>query len=156
MATEATAVTAPNPSEIIVAPDGGLAAAASVPMDAAVAVHSDGCVHDDGAGDSPKPTGLHSPPDSNNAMKLDGSDDSELSDIDESVIEGLQPIVDRAATELPTLNEKNDKPDVAIKEEVEEEDIGEVVPDHWSGTVPVFRPTMFQFKDFTKFVCCPA
>ncbi|KAI1410038.1 hypothetical protein F5Y13DRAFT_168860, partial [Hypoxylon sp. FL1857] len=37
--------------------------------------------HNDALGT--KPTGLHSPPDSNSAMKLDGSDDSELSDLDD-------------------------------------------------------------------------
>lgn len=83
---------------------------------------------------SPKATGLHSPPDSNNAAKLDGSD-SELSDIEDMVEEPLKP-------ELPI-------PEPA-------DDIGEILPDHWSGTVPVFKPSMHQFKDFKRFVCIPA
>ncbi|TPX11894.1 uncharacterized protein E0L32_007392 [Thyridium curvatum] len=76
--------------------------------------------------DASKPTGLNSPPDSNNAMKLDGSDDSELSDLDDAVTDGF----------------KFDP----------EDDIGEIEPDHFSGTVPVFRPTMHQFKDFKRFM----
>jgi len=80
--------------------------------------------------DSPKLTGLHSPPDSNNAAKLDGSD-SELSDIED-------------------MDEELPKPAPAEAEPVD--DIGEVLPDHWSGNVAVFRPTMHQFKDFKRFV----
>jgi hypothetical protein len=67
-------------------------------------------------GEEPRPAGLSSPPESNNALKLDGSD-SELSDIEEP-----------------------------------EEDIGEVVPDHYDGGVPIFTPTMEQFKSFTPYV----
>ncbi len=63
-----------------------------------------------------RPAGLSSPPDSNNALKLDGSD-SELSDIEEP-----------------------------------EEDIGEVFPDHYEGGVPIFTPTMEQFKSFSPYV----
>lgn len=33
-----------------------------------------------------------------------------------------------------------------------EEDIGEVVPDRYEGGVPIFIPTMEQFKSFTPFV----
>ena len=76
-----------------------------------------------------KPTGLHSPPDSNNAMKLDGSDDSDLSDLDDNV-----------AAELN------------IEQPPAEDDIGDVEPAEYSGTVPVFKPTMAQFRDFKKFV----
>lgn len=83
---------------------------------------------------SPKLTGLHSPPDSNNAGKPDGSD-SELSDIED--MDEEQP--------------KSGQPEV---EPVD--DIGEVLPDHWSGTVAVFKPTMHQFKDFKRFVWPPA
>ena len=79
---------------------------------------------------TPKPTGLHSPPDSNNAAKLDGSD-SELSDIDDMD----EPL--KSAT--PPDTEPVD-------------DIGEVLPADWSGAVPIFKPTMHQFKDFKRFV----
>ena len=68
-------------------------------------------------GEESRSSGLSSPPDSNNALKLDGSD-SELSDIEEP-----------------------------------EEDIGEVLPDHYEGGVPIFTPTMEQFKSFTPYVC---
>ncbi|KAI1173009.1 hypothetical protein F4777DRAFT_559585 [Nemania sp. FL0916] len=93
---------------------------------------------------SPKPTGLHSPPDSNNAMKLDGSD-SELSDVEDPTLEPDQ---------VPFLHLESaaDPPTVPEKVEEEDEDIGEVAPDHWSGTVPVFKPDMHQFKDFKKFM----
>jgi hypothetical protein len=39
-------------------------------------------------------------------------------------------------------------------DEDEEEDIGEVEPDHYwdGGRIPVFKPTMRQFKDFQKFI----
>ncbi|PNH50565.1 hypothetical protein VD0002_g5327 [Verticillium dahliae] len=73
-----------------------------------------------------KPTFLHSPPDSNNAAKSDGSD-SELSELDDDAVD--------PADEPP-----------------KEDDIGQVEPDHYSGTVPVFRPTMHQFKDFKRFM----
>ena len=63
--------------------------------------------------------GLSSPPDSTNALKLDGSD-SELSDIEEP-----------------------------------EEDIGEILPDHYEGGVPIFKPTMEQFKSFSPYVGPP-
>ena len=101
----------------------------------------------DALADSPKPIGLHSPPDSNNAMKLDGSDDdSELSDVEDPTLEPDQiPFLHAQSTPEKT-------PEETPKEE--EEDIGEVLPDHWSGTVPVFKPDMFQFKDFKKFVRC--
>ncbi|ORY64134.1 uncharacterized protein BCR38DRAFT_208045 [Pseudomassariella vexata] len=92
--------------------------------------------------DALKTTGLHSPPDSNSAMKLDGSDDSELSDLEDA-----DPAADarpRAAT---------NEPEGGVKvEDQDEDDIGEVLPDHWSGTVPVFKPDMCQFKDFKKFM----
>lgn len=93
-------------------------------------------------------SGLHSPPDSNNAMKLDGSDDSELSDLDESEIQ-RPPTAPNSTTDEEV---KKEEPDASAQEE-EEDDIGEVIPAEWSGTVPVFRPTMYQFKDFKKFVC---
>ncbi|CAJ2512023.1 Uu.00g076480.m01.CDS01 [Anthostomella pinea] len=95
--------------------------------------------HDALKHDALKPTGLHSPPDSNSAMKLDGSD-SELSDVEDPTIDVDQP---------PTT-QPQPQPEPAAHEE--DEDIGEVVPDHWSGTVPVFKPSMHQFKDFKKFM----
>ena len=107
--------------------------------------------------DTSKPVGLHSPPDSNNAMNLDDSD-SELSDIDDEDVDKLndslsddfkraapEPKVEPAANPEPSSPKPD--PEVAV-----EDDIGEVLPDHWSGTVPVFRPTMKQFQDFKLFV----
>ncbi|KAI0099297.1 hypothetical protein GGR51DRAFT_535561 [Nemania sp. FL0031] len=91
---------------------------------------------------SPKPIGLHSPPDSNNAMKLDGSD-SELSDVEDPTLDPDQ---------LPFLHTESTTTAAQPIPEVEDEDIGEVTPDHWSGTVPVFKPDMHQFKDFKKFM----
>jgi hypothetical protein len=93
---------------------------------------------------SPKPIGLHSPPDSNGAMKLDGSDDdSELSDVEDPTLEPDQ---------LPSFHTPPTAEQAPENEAEDDEDIGEVTPDHWSGTVPVFKPTMHQFKDFKKFV----
>ncbi|KAI0967961.1 hypothetical protein F4678DRAFT_444109 [Xylaria arbuscula] len=93
---------------------------------------------------SPKPIGLHSPPDSNNAMKLDGSD-SELSDIEDPTLEPDEaPLFPSESSPQPPPPEETAPQ--------EEEDIGEVTPDHWSGTVPVFKPEMSQFKDFKKFM----
>ncbi|KAI8949897.1 hypothetical protein F4801DRAFT_551422 [Xylaria longipes] len=92
---------------------------------------------------SPKPIGLHSPPDSNSAMKLDGSDeDSELSDVEDPTLEPDQ---------LPFLHTPS-MPQPTAEPTPEDVDIGEVTPDHWSGTVPVFKPDMDQFKDFKKFM----
>lgn len=126
---------------------------------------------------SSKATGLHSPPDSNNAMNLDGSD-SELSDLDE-VADKLNgklpahhqppptsdtpvvvpsapsaaavepepvPEIEMTTTAEPTDAQQNGETEAA------DEDIGDVLPDHWSGTVPVFKPEMRQFKDFKRFV----
>ncbi|KAI0432692.1 hypothetical protein F5Y09DRAFT_132431 [Xylaria sp. FL1042] len=95
---------------------------------------------------SPKPIGLHSPPDSNSAMKLDGSD-SELSDVEDPTLEpGHVPFFHAQSSPQQPPQEEEEE------EEEEEEDIGEVTPDHWSGTVPVFKPPMSQFKDFKKFM----
>jgi hypothetical protein len=97
--------------------------------------------HNDGDANCPfevdagaKIHGLHSPPDSNNATKLDGSD-SELSDIEDMV-------EDQIKAELPEQ----------AGTEAMEDDMGEVVPADWSGKVPIFKPTMHQFKDFKRFV----
>ncbi|KAL6864450.1 hypothetical protein J3F83DRAFT_761814 [Trichoderma novae-zelandiae] len=80
-----------------------------------------------------QPAFLHSPPDSNDAGKSESSD-SELSDLDE------EPPLEDAPTLPPDLGAHLD-------------DIGDVVPDHWSsGNVPVFRPTMDQFRDFNRFM----
>ncbi|KAI1110969.1 hypothetical protein F5Y14DRAFT_334961 [Nemania sp. NC0429] len=102
---------------------------------------------------SPKPIGLHSPPDSNGAMKLDGSDDdSELSDVEDP---GLDPdqlpffSMHSSSDTTTQTTEPTEPPSPGKDEEV---DIGEVEPDHWSGTVPVFKPDMHQFKDFKKFM----
>ncbi|OAA76010.1 jumonji family transcription factor [Akanthomyces lecanii RCEF 1005] len=84
-----------------------------------------------------QPNFLHSPPDSNNAVKSDASD-SELSELeDEPALDSVPPGLS-ASAEPPAAEDDQD-------------DIGEVLPDHWSGTVPVFKPTMDQFKDFKKF-----
>ncbi|KAI2471542.1 hypothetical protein F4781DRAFT_386593 [Annulohypoxylon bovei var. microspora] len=104
-----------------------------------------------------KHTGLHSPPDSNSAMKLDGSDDSELSDLDDPDIIDMDLNLDLSPpSPSGPANQDQSQDSDNVKheeeEEEEEEDIGEVVPDHWSGTVPVFKPDMHQFKDFKKFM----
>jgi hypothetical protein len=93
--------------------------------------------------DSSKSTGLHSPPESNNAMDVDGSD-SELSDLDEVA----------GKLNAGLTNEHKDEPNPEPKDEDQPspDDIGEVEPDHWSGNVPVFKPTMKQFQDFKLFV----
>lgn len=121
---------------------------------------------------SPKPTGLHSPPDSNN---VDASDsDSELSDLDEAIADADSPGATTApAFETATRNDKHRDnkhdddddvsahaagneakgPDQAPTPGQDDQDIGEVLPDHWSGAIPIFKPTLHQFKDFRKFVC---
>ncbi|KAL6877848.1 hypothetical protein HDV57DRAFT_500688 [Trichoderma longibrachiatum] len=81
-----------------------------------------------------QPAFLHSPPDSNDAGKSESSD-SELSDLDDE-----EPPLEDAPTLPPDLGAQLD-------------DIGDVEPDHWSsGNVPVFRPTMDQFRDFRRFM----
>ncbi|KAI1337335.1 hypothetical protein F5Y15DRAFT_425937 [Xylariaceae sp. FL0016] len=92
-----------------------------------------------------KPTGLHSPPDSNSAMKLDGSD-SELSDVEDPTLDPTDPLP------VPSYSVQDESGEKTQAPEEEEEDIGDVFPDHWSGTVPVFKPDMHQFKDFKKFM----
>lgn len=105
---------------------------------------------------STAPVFLNSPPESNNTIKSDASD-SELSELEE------EPILDDAPSATtpdpptvtapapaPTDNAQEKEPQQ--EKEEEEEDIGEVLPDDWSGAVPIFRPTWHQFKDFQKFV----
>ncbi|KAG8675684.1 hypothetical protein FPOAC2_01754 [Fusarium poae] len=88
------------------------------------------------------PAFLHSPPDSNNTAKSDGSD-SELSDLeDEPILSDPPQPVD--PSDKNTSDEDKDKPS--------HEDIGEVLPDDWSGAVPIFKPTMHQFRDFKRFM----
>ncbi|KAJ3557377.1 hypothetical protein NPX13_g9938 [Xylaria arbuscula] len=100
----------------------------------------------DALADSPKPIGLNSPPESNSAMKLDDSEDSELSDVEDPTLEPDQiPFLHAQSTPEKT-------PEESLKEEAEEEDIGEVLPWDWSGDVPIFKPDMSQFKDFKKFM----
>lgn len=98
----------------------------------------------------PPPAFLYSPPDSNDAAKTDATD-SELSDLeDEPILDGPPPAPAPAPSE-PRDNKRGD-PD---KQREDHDDIGDVLPDHWSGNVPVFRPTMHQFNDFQRFVGCP-
>lgn len=97
---------------------------------------------------SQAPNFLHSPPDSNNAPKSDASD-SELSELED------EPTLDNAPPGLDVSAEPPAEEEPAAKQEEEEQGIGEVLPDHWSGTVPVFKPTMDQFKDFKRFVRWP-
>ncbi|KAL2020533.1 hypothetical protein VTK56DRAFT_8333 [Thermocarpiscus australiensis] len=97
--------------------------------------------------DSSKPIGLHSPPDSSNARDVDGTD-SELSDLDE-VADKLN-----GTLRVELKDEPKDEPGAETKGEPEPaiDDIGEILPDHWSGNVPVFKPTMKQFQDFKLFM----
>jgi len=101
--------------------------------------------------DNTKPVALHSPPESNNAVDVDGSD-SELSDLDE--VAGKLDGELRAKLDDETHIEPKIEPKAEPEPEpqAEVEDIGEILPDHWSGTVPVFKPTMKQFQDFKLFV----
>jgi hypothetical protein len=97
--------------------------------------------------ESNEDTGLHSPPDSNNAMKLDGSD-SELSDLDDVADESAAPATAAAATaDADTTGNTSTESASPPKK-----DIGDIAPDHWSGTVPVFKPSLDQFEDFKLFV----
>lgn len=97
---------------------------------------------------SPKPIALRSPPDSNNAMDV-GDSDSELSDLDE-VADKLNGALEDEPKVEP---EPRHEPEPEREPQAPADDIGEILPDHWSGTVPVFEPTMKQFEDFKLFVC---
>ncbi|OBT44892.1 hypothetical protein VE00_04738 [Pseudogymnoascus sp. WSF 3629] len=122
-------------------------------------------VLDDGA---PKTAGLFSPPDSNKRMAFDDSD-SELSELDdEGYSIGALPKMEGAevAREVKEEGRGGDRMEdgdvggekkdgeAAGEKEVEVDDIGEVVPDHYAdeGRVPVFKPTMHQFKDFQVYM----
>lgn len=73
--------------------------------------------------------GLHSPPDSN----MKDASDSELSDLEDE-----QPAERPAEQPAPASD-----------------DIGEIEPSYYSNDgVPVFVPSMHQFKNFTLFVSC--
>lgn len=100
----------------------------------------------------PPPVFLHSPPDSNNATKTDDSD-SELSDLeDEPVLDHAPQLpVEPVPQPEPQTEQSDAQPEPEPKVEPED-DIGEVLPDHWSGAVPVFKPNTDQFKDFKRFV----
>lgn len=105
----------------------------------------------------PPPVFLHSPPDSNNAAKTDESD-SELSDLEDepNLDDAPRPLVEPQSQDEPELEQLEAQPEPQPEPQPEEEledDIGEVLPDHWSGAVPIFKPTMDQFKDFKRFVC---
>ena len=57
--------------------------------------------------------------------------------------------------ESPSLKHEGSVSDSELSDiEDPEEDIGEVVPDHFAddGRVPVFKPTMHQFKSFQRYV----
>ncbi|KAL5352844.1 hypothetical protein ACLOAV_002792 [Pseudogymnoascus australis] len=118
--------------------------------------------------DAPKTAGLFSPPDSKKRMTFDDSD-SELSELDEEGYSIATPpkMPDTEAGEAPKEDGEageqkeapgvgdEEKPDEAAAEkEPEVDDIGEVVPDHYAdeGRVPVFKPTMHQFKDFQVYM----
>lgn len=98
-------------------------------------------------------TFLHSPPDSNNTSKSDVSD-SELSELDDesASLDAYKPLL---SVEEPPPSIPPDADNSPGQGDAVEEDIGEVLPDHWSGAVPVFKPTMHQFQDFKRFVGWP-
>ncbi|PFH60562.1 hypothetical protein XA68_10767 [Ophiocordyceps unilateralis] len=93
----------------------------------------------------PLPAFLHSPPDSNEAAKSDASD-SELSDLeDEPVLDGPPPVP-------PEVHVKRESQETPSETAQAADDLGEVLPDYWSGAVPIFRPTARQFSDFQWFM----
>jgi hypothetical protein len=107
-------------------------------------------------GPSETPAGLFSPPESNKALNIDDESDSELSDIDEN---GAR--LEKNAVVPPAASSVEEQPDEVKIEDVRmeegdhlEDDIGEITPDYFDkeGNVPVFKPTMFQFKDFEVYV----
>ncbi|KHN98322.1 regulator of deoxyribodipyrimidine photo-lyase PHR1 [Metarhizium album ARSEF 1941] len=126
----------------------------------------------------PAPVFLNSPPDSNNATKSDvDASDSELSDLDEeptlddapsaptpepapqvaSAHSGAGATATATAATTSTCvpaPSPTKSPEGAKQQDQDDDDddIGEVLPDDWSGAVPIFRPTWHQFKDFQKFM----
>jgi hypothetical protein len=76
------------------------------------------------AGASAKPANALTPPTSEEMNHDIKDEESELSDLDLS------------------------------DDEDDEDDIGEIEPDHYwdGGNIPVFKPTMVQFKSFKKFI----
>jgi hypothetical protein len=132
--------------------------------------------------DQQQPQFLHSPPDSNNTVKSDATDSelSDLDDDDVAFssdaiqppkspkmddqhssyhADESQPQADNVKDEekpeqgrgRPQEQEQEQEPKQGQGQE-QEEDIDEVLPDHWSGAVPIFKPTSDQFKDFNRFV----
>ncbi|KFX97465.1 hypothetical protein V490_02773 [Pseudogymnoascus sp. VKM F-3557] len=109
--------------------------------------------------------GLFSPPDSKKRMVFEDSD-SELSELDEEgyalpklVNTVVDAVVGGEEKKEEVVGEKEDtgekkEEEAAEEKEPEVEDIGEVVPDHYAddGRVPVFKPTMHQFKDFQVYM----
>ncbi|KAG5922189.1 hypothetical protein E4U42_005571 [Claviceps africana] len=96
------------------------------------------------------PVFLHSPPDSNNATKSDGSDSelSELEDdptLDDALAAEMQASTSASAPGPQTGQQQQQEDD-------DEEDMGEMLPAEWSGAVPIFRPTWNQFKNFKRFM----
>ncbi|RDA87228.1 hypothetical protein CP532_2518 [Ophiocordyceps camponoti-leonardi (nom. inval.)] len=124
----------------------------AAPLDAEPAVEPDaGCIgtaagrsqHKTECAKRPPAAFLHSPPDSNDAAKSDATD-SELSDLeDEPILDDAPPIPSH------TERESDDRPSEPAKVV---DDLDDVIPDHWSGAVPVFRPTAHQFSDFQRFM----
>jgi hypothetical protein len=102
---------------------------------------------------SDKITGLHSPPDSNNAMTADGTD-SELSELEDDVAEQIQLETQAVRNVESPAAASQPQPPPPQLEEAETDDVGDIEPDHFENTVPVFRPTIKQFQDFQKFVRC--
>ncbi|WKT38522.1 JmjN domain [Fusarium oxysporum f. sp. vasinfectum] len=70
--------------------------------------------------------------------------ESELSDLEDEPILSDPP--------QPVSSSDNVNSDDKKEDADEDIDIGEVLPDSWSGAVPIFKPTMHQFKDFKRFM----
>jgi hypothetical protein len=83
--------------------------------------------------------GLNSPPDSNPALKDTGSD-SELSD--------LEP--DLADYDMMSADQPAPQPADSIVPESKDPYLLDIRPIRFEGGVPVFKPTMEEFSDFTR------